>query len=82
MTSPAETLRRVDAVAVFCASVTREREARGWTRRRLAAEAGLSPATVTNVEGKRAGINLDTAVALAAALGTRVGTLLGEEADR
>lgn len=55
------------------------RHAKGWSQRQLAHVAGLSLATVTNVEAERHGATLHTVVALADVLDTTVAVLAGEQ---
>lgn len=52
----------------FARSVTCLRLARGWTKRQLAAESGITVAAIFNIESGRNGPNLRTAWALAEAL--------------
>lgn len=55
------------------------RLARGWSQRQLAHVAGLSLATVVNVEAERHGAQLHTVVVLADVLDTTVAVLAGEQ---
>lgn len=54
------------------------REELGLSQERLAEAAGVHRITVINVEAGESRPSLDTVIALAAALGTTVGALLGE----
>jgi transcriptional regulator with XRE-family HTH domain len=64
--------------AVFGASVTREREALGWSQRALAEKAGLSYAAVSGTESGKHGPSLETAAMIAVALGRPLPVLLTE----
>jgi len=68
--------------AVFAASVRRERRARHWTQRELARKAGISPATVLNIELGHSSPTLDVMALIAGAFGMSVGALADGEAAR
>lgn len=64
----------------FARSVTRLREARGWTRTRLAAESGVAVATVSRVEAQLAACSLPSAWLIAEAFGVTVDAMIRGEA--
>jgi DNA-binding XRE family transcriptional regulator len=65
------------AEEAFARSVKRLREARGWTRAELAAEAGIGdPGTVSRIEATGRPGSLRTAHAIALALDTTVGAMI------
>jgi transcriptional regulator with XRE-family HTH domain len=64
------------AEEAFARSVKRLREARGWTHRELAAEAGIGDAsTVARIEATGRPGSYRVAYAIALALGTTVGAM-------
>ena len=79
MSTPGEDIARV-----FGARVRRERIARGWSVRELAAKCGISFSTISRTEcaisqsvhGRNEGIALTNAVAIAKALGVPLAELL------
>lgn len=58
------------------AKVRRLRDAKDWSRQTLAGEAGLSIAVITKAERETGGLDLDTIVKIARALGVTVDALL------
>jgi XRE family transcriptional regulator, aerobic/anaerobic benzoate catabolism transcriptional regulator len=58
------------------------REARGWTRRRAAEEAGLSDRFLAEVEAGRGNISVARLARLASAIGVRTSDLVAEPAPR
>lgn len=64
------------------ASLRRHREAAGRTLSAIAAEAGCSPAHLSEVERGRKDVSIDVLVAIAYALRVPVGSLYAEVADR
>jgi DNA-binding XRE family transcriptional regulator len=63
-------------------NVRKFREGRGWTRAELAERAGISGLTVYNAELGERGCRVETAVAIAKALGVTVDDLLGTRRRR
>ena len=66
------------AVQHFAAAVKAQRKALGMTQAKLQEKAKAGAGSVSHVENLDFSLSLDTAVRLAAALGTTVGALLGE----
>jgi DNA-binding XRE family transcriptional regulator len=70
--------RDVAIEAAFARSVGRLREAIGWTRNRLAREAGVESSVVYRLEDGTRGCGIPTAWKLAVALGTTVDAMIAE----
>ncbi len=64
-------------VARFGRRIVAERRRRGWTRADLAGKTGLSVTVLGNLEHARQGCTLDSAAAIAAALGISLDGLDG-----
>lgn len=69
---------RADLTATFGDRVRLERLAPGMTQDALGTEVGLTRSSIANMEADRQNISLASACAIADALGTTVGALLGE----
>lgn len=67
-----------DALAVFGQRVRTLRQATGIQQQDLAVAAGLTRASIANIEAGRQNTTVTALLAIAAALGTTVGALLGE----
>jgi transcriptional regulator with XRE-family HTH domain len=66
-------------LARFAATVRAGRKAKGWTQEKLAAEAEVSPESISNIERAKFGPTFEVVAALVASLGLNAGEIFGHD---